>query len=618
MVKRYCVVLLMATALIISVLCGGGVAYAAVTEGGERINTAFAENLFGYSAENGASFTFEDVTDYNGVVGDTGVLVTITPNRSGVVPAYFYSEIPMFTSDGIDVTYKILADSPVFNPTGSRTSYADSVGVGFLPEISQTFSDNVNAKGLIFSSQWGLSCRVPADGTLAGKNPPGNSDGFAVDCGAYGFADALAGNDYRVTVSTNADKDEFVLGFNKFFDETVYEAWNAMHLYPAPYAEGANQLQLRPSNLDKVYFTFYVLMNTNEGTAPASFRILIKDLAAYEYAIDYQLNEGVNGDNPDSYIPGTAVVLNDASKTGYDFEGWYTTAAFEENTKITEIPASQKGKLTLYAKFTVKKYEVKFYQENGTTQIGSTQTIEYGKDAVAEIAPEKIGHTFSHWIRTDNGEIVDDFTNITADISVKAVYSANTYTITYFLNGGTNAETNPAEFTYGTEVVLGSAVKGGSRFDGWYTTETFEEGTMVTKISATQEGNVTLYAKFTEISASYTVTIQHSEDGMSVTVLIVPEGVAVDVSVLSAEGYKLVGLYTDAAYTQAYTAEMKITADTTLYAKWESLSTENTDGATNPEKESGCGASVAEASAAVGMLAMGAAAVALCKKKERK
>ena len=89
-------------------------------------------------------------------------------------------------------------------------------------------------------------------------------------------------------------------------------------------------------------------------------------------------------------------------------------------------------------------------------------------------------------------------------------------------------------------------------------------------------------------------------------------------SVLSAEGYKLVGLYTDAAYTQAYTAEMKITADTTLYAKWESLSTENTDGATNPEKESGCGASVAEASAAVGMLAMGAAAVALCKKKERK
>lgn len=114
---------------------------------------------------------------------------------------------------------------------------------------------------------------------------------------------------------------------------------------------------------------------------------------------------------------------------------------------------------------------------------------------------------------------------------------------------------------------------------------------------------------------SYTVTIEHSEDKMSATVIVVTGGTAVDVSSLSAEGYKLVGVYTDAEYTQAYTAEMKITADTTLYAKWESLSTEGTDNETEPEKEGGCGASVAGASAAAGMLAMGAAAVALSKKK---
>lgn len=292
MKRKNFLTLLVVLALFVSAISGSLIANAEETsqEVGVEFNAATAENMLGFSPQNGATFTFENVTDYNGVEGDTGVLVTFKPNTTGVVPVYFYSQIPMFISDDIDVTYKILDGTEVFNPQADKTSYADSVGVGFLPKLNKQFSDNQDAKGLIFVSQWSKSCRIPADGTMAEKGAPGNSEGFAVDCGAYGFVDELVGNDYTVTISADTEKDEFVLGFNKFFDEQSYIDYDAMNLYPTPYAEGDNQLQLRPSNLDKVYFTFYALTNTLEGEEPGTFKVLVKNLSTtLRYAEDLQI-----------------------------------------------------------------------------------------------------------------------------------------------------------------------------------------------------------------------------------------------------------------------------------------------------------------------------------------
>ncbi len=112
----------------------------------------------------------------------------------------------------------------------------------------------------------------------------------------------------------------------------------------------------------------------------------------------------------------------DASKTGYNFDGWYSDVAF--TTRVTEISATDMGNKTLYAKFT-----------------------------------------------------------------------SNSYTITYVLDGGSNATTNPTGYTYGTVVTLADASKTGYTFDGWYSDAAFT--TRVTEISATDMGNKTLYAKFT-------------------------------------------------------------------------------------------------------------------------
>ena len=73
---------------------------------------------------------------------------------------------------------------------------------------------------------------------------------------------------------------------------------------------------------------------------------------------------------------------------------------------------------------------------------------------------------------------------------------AKKYAITYELDGGTNAKENPESYVMGTGVPsFADASKEGYTFDGWYSDSTFT--TKVTGISATQTGDITLYAKFT-------------------------------------------------------------------------------------------------------------------------
>ena len=71
------------------------------------------------------------------------------------------------------------------------------------------------------------------------------------------------------------------------------------------------------------------------------------------------------------------------------------------------------------------------------------------------------------------------------------------YSITYVLNGGTNAAGNPSTYTAGTGVAsLANPTRTGYTFSGWYDNPGFT-GSAVTCIPASTMGPVTLYAKWT-------------------------------------------------------------------------------------------------------------------------
>ena len=72
-----------------------------------------------------------------------------------------------------------------------------------------------------------------------------------------------------------------------------------------------------------------------------------------DYSITYHLDGGINGDNPVSYnITDEPIYLNDASKEGYLFKGWFEDPNFNYDSLVTTIDPSQTLKsYQLYASF---------------------------------------------------------------------------------------------------------------------------------------------------------------------------------------------------------------------------------------------------------------------------
>lgn len=80
--------------------------------------------------------------------------------------------------------------------------------------------------------------------------------------------------------------------------------------------------------------------------------VLTADIAVCQnYAITYFLCGGTNNSaNPSIYTSETdTVILQDAVRNGYRFDGWYRDASYR--TKVTQIPKGSRGDVTLYAKW---------------------------------------------------------------------------------------------------------------------------------------------------------------------------------------------------------------------------------------------------------------------------
>jgi uncharacterized repeat protein (TIGR02543 family) len=75
------------------------------------------------------------------------------------------------------------------------------------------------------------------------------------------------------------------------------------------------------------------------------------DAMVRRYSIYYELNEGVNGANPDYYTKlSPEITLKPAKRTGYTFKGWYATPDFS-GERIETINPAEKKDIKLYAKW---------------------------------------------------------------------------------------------------------------------------------------------------------------------------------------------------------------------------------------------------------------------------
>ena len=92
-------------------------------------------------------------------------------------------------------------------------------------------------------------------------------------------------------------------------------------------------------------------------------------------------------------------------------------------------------------------------------------------------------------------------TDSTENLNFYAKWTANTYTVTFDANGGTINNGDVTEYTYGVGATLPTDVtREGYAFDGWYEQSDFS-GSKVTKITATDTGDKTYYAKWLSTDA---------------------------------------------------------------------------------------------------------------------
>ena len=118
----------------------------------------------------------------------------------------------------------------------------------------------------------------------------------------------------------------------------------------------------------------------------------------YEAGISYNAMGGtLPKDNPTGYDPAVGVEsFLPATKAGYTFVGWYTSASFLDGELVTSITAGTEGNLTLYAKFVAGTAGLEYLEDAGVYYVSDykgTESIVYipesfGGKAVVGIAAD--------------------------------------------------------------------------------------------------------------------------------------------------------------------------------------------------------------------------------------
>ena len=196
------------------------------------------------------------------------------------------------------------------------------------------------------------------------------------------------------------------------------------------------------------------------GSVPADVTELTVQWTAPTYAVTLNTNGGtINNGNVTGYTYGVGATLpaaDDMTYTGHTFKGWYDNENLT-GSPVTAIGGAETGNKEYWAKWEINQYTVTVKPENGKADITITQ--DYGTPITAPTLTRE-GYTFKGWDK----EIPK--TMPAENITVKAQWEINQYTITFDTNGG--SEIAPITQDYGTEITApDNPTRKGYTFKGW-------------------------------------------------------------------------------------------------------------------------------------------------------
>lgn len=285
-----------------------------------------------------------------------------------------------------------------------------------------------------------------------------------------------------------------------------------------------------------------------------------EDDAQVKYTVTFD-TQGGDAMESQIVVSGEDIDLADPVREGYTFAGWFD--APENGNKVETLTVT--GDVTLYAHWTKVEAETVTYTITLDKQDESEPeklVVDEGETVTFE-KPTREGYIFMGWYtkpEQNRGNRVISL-KATRDVTLYAHWGKveEVHTITFDTQGG--SEVDIIKAVHGTTVSMPKApVKDGYRFMGWFTEK--ENGEKVTTISV--ENDMTLYAQWEKVAATYTVTYSDGVDGKAF----------VDVVYAVKEGLETPSFGKDPYYA-GYVfdgwdkdIEKTVTGDVTYTAKW--------------------------------------------------
>ena len=319
-----------------------------------------------------------------------------------------------------------LTGSPVTAIGGTETGNKEYWAKWEINQYTITFDTNGGSEIAPITQDYGTKITAPADPTRKGYTFKGWDKEIPKTMPAE-----------NMTVKAQWEINQYAITFDTNGGSEI-----------APITQDYGTKITAPADPTRKGYTFKGWDKEIPKTMPAENMTVKAQWEINQYAITFDTNGG-SEIAPITQDYGTKITAPaDPTRKGYTFKGW-----------DKEIPKTMPAEnITVKAQWEINQYTITF-DTNGGSEIAPI-TQDYGTKITAPADPTRKGYTFKGWDK----EIPE--TMPAENMTVKAQWEINQYTITFDTNGGSEIATITQD--YGTEITApDNPTREGYTFIGW-------------------------------------------------------------------------------------------------------------------------------------------------------
>lgn len=295
-------------------------------------------------------------------------------------------------------------------------------------------------------------------------------------------------------------------------DHTLYAKWQ-INSYQVAYYDDIEQISVNALSYqslletpEKTGYTFIGWYTDINLTSEVIIHVPATDISVYakweeiSYTITYDLDHGAqNPLNPEYYTIEDEVTLNNPTRQGYIFMGWYQNDTY--TTDVISLIVNQTGDLNLYAKWEATSYKVVYLSNSNGVATGSMSDQMATYDEKLSLANNQYvfdNLKFNGWSRYPNANPLydagDETINLSNDGSTVYLYATWVAIVQFKYPGGYVFKEHEVHYNTALNYYPTVPVEF-YEFEGWYTDRTegnrVNESTIITR-------SVSFYARWVE------------------------------------------------------------------------------------------------------------------------